>query len=205
MSDDMTALIPKRLRIGVGKHNAWGDGACAMELAHYLDLRRQGKRVLRKTHLSDRPGCVCPTIGALMRSWNDALPDDDRDRIMRELAPLLLDPAGGAADAERRSWMALDWLVRVHAPAFLSLSPSLSKHADALRTLPAIDAGTVDAARPVIAAARDAARTAARDAARTAASDAARDAAWAALAPTVAELQVSAANLVRRMCAEGER
>jgi hypothetical protein len=70
-----------------------------------------------------------------------------------------------------------------------------------------------DAAR---AAARDAARdaagaaarAAARDAAGAAAGDAARDAAraaaWAALAPTVVELQVSAFDLLERMVALGE-
>jgi hypothetical protein len=55
-----------------------------------------------------------------------------------------------------------------------------------------------DAAR---AAARDAAWDAARAAARDAAWDAARAAAWDALKPTVAHLQDSAQDLVRRMCA----
>ncbi|WP_193378956.1 hypothetical protein [Sphingobium sp. DC-2] len=50
-------------------------------------------------------------------------------------------------------------------------------------------------------AAWDAAWAAARDAARNAAWDAARDAAWAALKPTVAELQASASDLIERMCA----
>ena len=47
-----------------------------------------------------------------------------------------------------------------------------------------------------------AARSAARDAARSAARSAARDAARDAFAPTVAALQESAVDLVKRMCAE---
>lgn len=42
-----------------------------------------------------------------------------------------------------------------------------------------------------------------RLAASESARDAARDAAWAALRPTVAALQESARNLVRRMCLVG--
>jgi hypothetical protein len=62
------------------------------------------------------------------------------------------------------------------------------------------DAARAAARAAAWAAAWDAARDAAWDAARAAARAAAWDAAWDALAPTVARLQDSAADLVRRMC-----
>jgi hypothetical protein len=180
---------------------------------------------------SDRPKCVCPTIGAFMRSWNDSLPDDEtRGRLLKPLLPLIIDTAHGQKIATVRSFMAMDWLARTCAPAFLDLTPSLATHAATLRALaPTVDlksassagdaaraaAGDAawdaawdaarDAARAAAwaaawAAAGDAARTAAGDAARAAAWDAAGDAAWAALKPTIEAMQASAQDLVRRMC-----
>lgn len=66
----------------------------------------------------------------------------------------------------QRSRMALDWLVRAHAPAWLDLVPALSPHAAALRGLaPLVDDDACVAATPTLAAARAAAGAAADDAA----------------------------------------
>jgi hypothetical protein len=71
---------------------------------------------------SDHPECVCPVIGAFMRSWNDALPNDaERDRLLKPLIPKLLNTRNPALE-ERRSLMAADWLVRVNVPAWLRLA-----------------------------------------------------------------------------------
>src|SRR6185436_18970972 len=179
---------------------------------------------------SDAPSCVCPTIATLMRSWNDSLPDNEtRGRLLKPLLPLIIDTAHGPEVATVRSFMALDWLARTLAPAFLDLTPSLAPHAATLRALaPIVDLKSVriaepswDAARDAAwdaawaaawdaawaaawAAAGDAAWAAAGDAAWDAAGDAARDAAWDAawdeLKPTVEAMQASAQDLVRRMC-----
>src|SRR5262245_43403878 len=229
---------------------------------------------------SDQPTCACPVIGAFMRTWGDSIRDDEtRTRLLRPLVPLLVGSRSTSGVELKRSYLALDWLARECAPAWLSLRADLKEHADALRGLkPLVDSTSCRAARvtartaardaaavavgtailaadwdaAAIAAAWDAAKaaagaaawnaaktaagnagwnsawaaagaaawdlakdaaaaaawTAAGDAARsTAATDAAdvcsavRDAAAAALAPTVATLQQSASDLMRRMVA----
>ena len=164
---------------------------------------------------SDHPQCACPVIGAFMRSWNDSLPDDEtRARLLRPLIPKLVGSRSTPAVESKRSWLALDWLARVHAPAFLELA-GLKDHAQLCRELGEL-CNSASAKRAIIlaaagaaawAAARDAAGAAARAAARDAAGAAARDAAWAAawahagaaLDPTVKVLQASALELIDRM------
>ena len=196
-----------------GKHNE-GEAMCAMEAVAWL----------AGEPWSDAPRCASDVIAAFVRSWNDALPDADRVRLLLPLLPDVIGTRTTDADDETRAWMATDWLVRVNAPAWLDLTPSLEAHAAALRALPQIMPSAVardsqsvitaawDAARDAASvaasvAARDAAMGAAWDAASVAASvaarAAARAAAWDAPAPTVTTLQASAQDLVRRMCAVG--
>jgi hypothetical protein len=210
-----------------------GRTGCAMQWVEAMRLARKGREVTREkvATLTDASPCVSPVIGAFVRAWNDAMPDEARTRLLAPLLPLLLDTATGDDDDERRVWMAADWLVRVHVPAWLDLTPSLAGHAQALRALPklhsraaaraAAGAAALDAALDAaLAAGRDAALDAARAAALAAALDAALDAAWDAalaagrdagrdaardaLSPTTATLQVSAADLLRRMCEVGQ-
>jgi len=173
---------------------------------------------------SDHPACASRIVATFLRSWNDVLPDDQRQEL-RQYIPRLVGSAGTPEQEERRSWMALDWLVRVQAPAWLRLA-GLTEQADMLtgmaevtpETCPSIKA-PLQAVRQDAAAAWDAAwdaawaaaRAAAWDAARAAARDAARDAAWDAaraaareLAPTVDELRAEAHRLVDRMLAVTE-
>jgi hypothetical protein len=192
---------------------------------------------------SDHPECASRVVTDFLIRWNDALPTSaDRDRLLRPLIPDVIGTRTSDADEMVRSWMAYDWLVRVHMVAWMRLSPSLTAHADAVAALPVIDSReALDAAWPTIVAARDANRAAgaAAGAAGAAAWDAwdaagsagaawaaawdaraaaggawdaagsawaawaAAGAAGAALAPTVTELQASAQDLVRRMCAVG--
>ena len=218
----MSALIdPERLswlesvQLTYGEHSSPEEGLCAVEAAAY---------VAGEAH-SDHPQCVCPVIAEFMRSWNDLLgSDEERTRLLRPLIPLVVGTRD-AALAERRSLMALDWLVREHLATWLGIVPALSEHAEAVRALAPIDSlSAAHAAGPVVraawvaagpaasaAAAGDAAAAAgaaaagdaAMAAAVAAAGDAAGDAAVAALAPTTALLQASASELVERMCALG--
>ena len=183
-----------------------------------------------------------PVMRTFARQWQGALDEEQRralDAVIAQ-APVRVDE-----ETERlRGLMALDWLVRTAAPAWLRLVPSLVPHAEQLEQLPDLTGAAVsavvsavvrdanDAARnAAMAAARDAAWAAARaaawaatwDAAVAAARAAAWNAAWAAawdatlaaawaaaravakdaaaLAPTVATLQASALDLLRRMSA----
>jgi hypothetical protein len=139
-------------------------------------------------------------------AWNDAIPDDARrTALLKPFLLKMLDTTSTRAVELKRSYLAFDWLVRVQTPAWLDLSPDLKAHAVALRELAAItDQATIDAASPKVVAARAAAGDAASDAAWDAARAAAGDAARAALAPTVAQLQISAADLLTRMIAVTE-
>lgn len=153
---------------------------------------------------SDSPACASSVVSTFLRPWNDALSDEDRDRLLPAAVwvPRLVGSRGDDATEERRAYLALDWLIRVHAPAWLDLVPSLAMHAEALRALPEIvDLTTAGQAGGMARAAR----AAARDAARAAAGAAAGAAEGAvALRPTVETLQASAMDLLDRMLACGE-
>lgn len=179
-----------------GAHKNPEDGMCIMEAVAYVTGEP----------FSDHPECACLVIGAFLRSWNDALPDDERNAIMRPLIAKLPGTRGSKALEERRSLMAADWLVRTHTPAWLRLA-GLTEQADALSGLPEITdmaqvpsiRAPIEAARKDAAAARAAAWAAAWDAAGGAAWDAAGTGSWDALKDTRAELQRSALDLVNRM------
>ena len=176
------AVDPERFakvgRLASGGHAPTDGEMCVMEAVAWV------------THKdwSDHPPCVCPVIGAFMRSWNDGITDaDERTALLKPLIPKLINTRGSAALEQRRATMAADWLIRVHTPAWLRLA-KLDKQADLLTSLPQITdfaqcpslVPTLTAVRADAAAARAAAWAAAEDAARAAAGDAARAAAWAA-------------------------
>jgi len=142
---------------------------------------------------SDSPACASLVVSAFLRSWNDALSDADRDRLLPAAVwvPRLIGSRGNTAAEEQRAYLALDWLIRVHAPAWLDLVPSLAPHAKALRALSKVV--DLDTAR--------AARAAAGDAARDAAGDAARDAAWAAAGDAAGDAAGAAARAAARAAA----
>ena len=136
-----------------GAHMTREEGMCAMEAAAYL---------AGEPH-SDHPQCVSPVIAAFKISWNDGLPNDaERDRLLLPLIPLTIGTAGSTELDERRAWRALDWLVRVHTPAFMDLVPELHTQAEDLRRLtPYTDADAANTNQKQLAAARDAAWAAA--------------------------------------------
>jgi hypothetical protein len=190
------------LSLSSGSHEEFESGMCVMEAVSYITGEPWG----------DAPQCACPVITSFMVAWNDGLPnDEDRGRLLKPLIPQIVGTRSTPEVEARRSYMALDWLIRVHTPKFLGLVPELAHHAKALRDLDAIvDMAGATAAGARVRAARDAAWAAAwaaaGDAARAAAGAAAGAAAWAAaraaLAPSVTELQASAGALVLRMIAE---
>ena len=160
------------LQLEAGGHDAPNNGlvhACVMEAVAYI----------AGDPWSDHPECASPVLGAFLRSWNDSLPDEDR-QMLKPLIPRLVGTKASKTVEEKRAWMATDWLARECAPAFLRLA-GLTEHADALEGLAALTTTKrAEKAQPTLAAAGDAARDAARAAARAAAWDAAGDAARAA-------------------------
>jgi len=164
----------RTLSLSSGSHEDFEKGMCVMEAAAYV----------AGEPWSDHPRCACRVITSFMIGWNDRLPSDaERDRLLKPLIPDIIDTKSTPAIEERRSYMALDWLIRVYTPRWLDLVPSLAPHAKAVRDLEEIaDLAGASAAGASVVAARAAARAVAGDAAR-AAGDAARaagDAAWAA-------------------------
>jgi hypothetical protein len=170
--------------LGGGKHEAPGMGApikgCVMEIFSFV----------RGIAWTDSPPCVSGAVAAFMRNWNDHLPDDEtRNRLLLPLLPDLADTATTPADEQTRAFLAMDWLLREFAPAWLDLVPALAPHASALRQAREVTSvETLTAASGVAASAATAAR-AARDAAWAAAWAAARAAAWdAALRKKIASI-----------------
>ncbi len=137
----------------------------------------------REPH-SGHPKCVCPVLGAFGRSLNDRL-DAERRQALKPLIPALIGTAGDGY-GEARGWLAADWLIRTHAPAWLRLA-GLGAEAEGLESLPEIvDPDTLRAAQQRLDAARGASGAAAgyaawasRGASGAAAWDAAGHAAWA--------------------------
>ncbi len=164
---------------------------------------------------SDSPACASPIIASFLRSWNDSMSDEDRNRLLKPLIPKLVGTNNNHGAEDRRAWMIVDWLIREFTPSWLRLA-KLEDVADALASVAEVkDAKSVEAVMRVILHAKDkaaAAWAAAWAAARAAAWDAAGAAAWAAawdaagaaagaaLKPTVTERQQSAVNLIIRLC-----
>jgi hypothetical protein len=175
------------ISLAKGAHEDLREGVCVMEAVSYI----------AGEPWSDYPKCVCPVIASFCRAWNDALPQDKRDELLKPLISRLINTLSSKNIEVRRSMMAADWLVRVHTPAWLRLS-GLTSHADALALLPEITSmaqapfmrAPVEAARKDASAASDAAK----DAAWAAAKDAAWDAAWAAACEAASDAASNAAK-----------
>jgi hypothetical protein len=179
-----------------GAHPSIKSGACVMEAVAYVAGEKW----------SDAPECASPVIAAFMRLWNDSLDDEARNRLLKPLIPRLVDTKGTPKVEERRSYMALDWLIRVFTPKWLDMVPALHEHAKALRELEAIaDMAGAAAAGKTVHAAEDAAVASAWAAARAAAGAFAEDAAvasaWAAARAAAEAAARAAAEAAARAAA----
>ncbi len=163
--------LPKHFKPSSGAHSPGSKDMCIMEAAAYL-----------VNGWTDHPECVSSAIAQFCRSWNDGMNSEDR-QMLTPYAVKVLGTATTAADEQTRAFLAMDWLIRVHTPAWLRLA-GLTGEAQALESLARItDATLLRTSQPSLDAARqkaDAAWTAAWAAAWAAARDAAGTAAWAA-------------------------
>jgi hypothetical protein len=168
-----------------GAHDNPEDGMCIMEAVAYISGEP----------FTDSPSCVCPVLGAFLRSWNDSLDNDNRQRL-KPYIPLLVGTNDG--NSNQRSWMFLDWLVRVCTPEFLSVA-GFGDHASILRALTEItDTESITLAQTKLDAAMAAARASAMAAARASAMAAARASAMAAaMAAARASARASAMDAAR--------
>ena len=144
--------------------------------------------ITRSDHTA-HPPCASPVIAAFLRSWNDSLPDDERQHL-KQYIPRLVGSKGTDEQETDRAWLATDWLIRVQAPAWLRLA-GMADQADLLAAMQPVNPETCPSIMPALKAVRS-------DAA------AARAAAGDALAPTKEALQVEAHKLVDRMLAVTE-
>jgi len=153
MSDDYT--------LAYGTHATPEDGRCAMEWVSHL---------AGEPH-TDEPACVSPVLRAFCTTLNDNLEDEPRQK----LRPYLARTIGTAGDGldEERSWMAMDWLIRTYAPAWLTPA-GLTDSAERVVLLPPVHSGCD--LPPALAALTEARRE--TRAAWSAALAAARAAAW---------------------------
>ena len=110
----------EHLTLKSGAHPAGGADMCVMEAVAYM----------AGESWSDTPACASPVVALFCRTWNDT--DEPygqaiRDRL-RGYIPRLVDSRGTAQQEERRSWLALDWLIRVHTATWLRVA-GLTEHA----------------------------------------------------------------------------
>lgn len=85
---------------------------------------------------TDKPDCACPVITQIMNTWDCWLPQSrDRDRLFKPLIPRIIGTRSTAQTQEYRSRMAVNWLVRELAPAWLSAA-RLDDHAKMFKSLP---------------------------------------------------------------------
>ena len=175
------ALDLTTLTLTSGGHENPDDGMCLLEAVSYV----AGEK------FTDQPACASPILGSFGRNLNDTLSSEKR-QLLKPFIPLIVGTADDGYDHER-GLMAADWLIRTYTPTWLRLA-GLEDAAVSLETLPRQATwDDVEAAVPVVRAAREKARTAraaagaaawaaagdaARAAARAAAGDAARAAAW---------------------------
>jgi len=104
----MTGQTPSGgYRLDYGTHATAADGRCAMEWVAHL---------AGEPH-SDQPACVSPVLRAICIALNDGLDDAPRQRLRPYLARTI-GTAGDGRDSAR-AWLALDWLIHTHAPAWL--------------------------------------------------------------------------------------
>jgi len=94
----MADLGEHEIKLSRGSHQSPKQGLCVMELASLL----AGER------FSDHPASVCPVIGSLMRSYNDAI-SDDRRQDLYPYAARILGTRSTVDVAEQRRSRIVDW------------------------------------------------------------------------------------------------
>jgi hypothetical protein len=125
-----------------GPHATPEDGRCAMEWVSYL---------AGEPH-SDQPACVSPALRSFCVALNDGLPRKTRQRLRSYLTRTIGTTHDGLD--EERSWMAMDWMIRVYAPAWLDLAGVTGAARELALLAPVQGVGNLAAASETLEAAR---------------------------------------------------
>lgn len=164
-----------------GGHSSPESGHCLLEVVSMFAGEAFG----------DSPSCVDPVLKSFGIGWNDGMRSNAEREQLKQYVVRLVGTNKGPALSQKRGWMAMDWLIRVHCAAWLALTPGLAPHGEALKALPPITCeADLSRAMPALNTARDKAREAWA---------AAWAAAWAKLEPMVLALQASAHELFSAM------
>ena len=105
------------VRLGRGAHDSFTNGAGVMEAVSYV----------AGEPFSDHPQCASPVLSALLRSWNDCLDDDARQRLKPYVARLV-GTAGSEHDEVLRREMLWEWVLSTLVPRWLETA---GMHAEA--------------------------------------------------------------------------
>src|SRR5918912_100823 len=90
---DMSAPSHQTVRLARGRHASRQIGVCVMELAS----------MLADEPFSDRARSISPTIGAMLRTYNDGLDDDRRQDLYAVAAAIVGTASTRAVERERIS------------------------------------------------------------------------------------------------------
>jgi hypothetical protein len=141
----MTKIDLESVVLKSGAHNSPEEGMCLVEAAS----------LFAGEPFSDSPTCVDPILAQFARSWNDGMLSDAERAKLKKYITRLPGTNKGSALSQKRGWMALDWLIRVHTAAWLALNPGLVHHAETLKMLlPITCSADLVAAQPKLDAAK---------------------------------------------------
>lgn len=94
----MPPITHQTVRLARGRHASPRDGVCAMELAS----------MLAGESFSDRPHCVSPALGGLLRAYNDLI-DDRRRQDLYAAASAVVGTRADAATERARVARVAEW------------------------------------------------------------------------------------------------
>jgi hypothetical protein len=118
------------LHLSRGGHFTRARELCLLEAAAYLAGEEH----------SDHPACVSPVLGIFGRDLNDCL-DDAKRQHLKPMIFGMLNTAGDGLD-EVRGYLALDWLTRTYAPAWMELGNMPAVAAELRATAPVVNLAT---------------------------------------------------------------
>lgn len=121
------------VHLEAGRHPAQSRRFCALEAVSHL---------AGEVH-TDWPRCVCPVIARIIFTFNDVLLDEDRDRVLKPLIPLIMGTNHSLFAQEKRIYKYLDYDIRSYIPQKIPVLTNtdefLLEIADKLVSLPVID------------------------------------------------------------------
>src|ERR1700743_2794525 len=103
-----------------GGHSSPDDGHCLLEVV----------AMFAGEAFSDNPQCVDPVLRSFGMSWNDGMRSDAESDPLKPHIVRLVGTHKSDELSQKRGWMAMDWLIRVHCAAWFALNPGLAHHAE---------------------------------------------------------------------------